>query len=33
MSTFEGTEQHDAHEFFVMLIDWLQSDLQKLIIV
>lgn len=25
---FHGRDQQDAHEFLVMLIDWLHSDLQ-----
>ena len=27
---FYGADQQDAHEFLVMLIDWLQSDLQTI---
>lgn len=27
---FFGCEQQDAHEFLIMLIDWLQSDLQTI---
>lgn len=30
---FYGTEQQDSHEFLVMLIDWLQSDLQTISVV
>lgn len=30
---FYGTEQQDSHEFLVMLIDWLQSDLQTITVV
>lgn len=27
---FYGFDQQDAHEFLIMLIDWLQSDLQTI---
>lgn len=27
---FQGFDQQDAHEFLIMLIDWLQSDLQTI---
>jgi ubiquitin C-terminal hydrolase len=27
---FIGCEQQDAHEFLILLIDWLQSDLQTI---
>jgi len=27
---FYGMDQQDSHEFLVMLIDWLQSDLQTI---
>lgn len=27
---FVGYEQQDAHEFLIILIDWLQSDLQTI---
>lgn len=30
---FYGMEQQDSHEFLVMLIDWLQSDLQTIPVV
>lgn len=30
---FYGTEQQDSHEFLIMLIDWLQSDLQTIPVV
>jgi ubiquitin C-terminal hydrolase len=30
---FGGMEQQDSHEFLIMLIDWLQSDLQTISMV
>lgn len=30
---FYGMEQQDSHEFLIMLIDWLQSDLQTIAVV
>lgn len=30
---FQGVDQQDSHEFFMMLIDWLQSDLQTMAVV
>lgn len=30
---FGGMDQQDSHEFLVMLIDWLQSDLQSISMV
>lgn len=30
---FHGMDQHDSHEFLIMLIDWLQSDLQTISLV
>jgi ubiquitin C-terminal hydrolase len=32
-SLFYGTDQQDSHEFLIMLIDWLQSDLQTIPVV
>lgn len=30
---FYGMDQQDSHEFLIMLIDWLQSDLQTIQVV
>lgn len=30
---FQGHDQQDSHEFLIMLIDWLQSDLQTISVV
>lgn len=30
---FYGMDQQDSHEFLIMLIDWLQSDLQTIPVV
>jgi ubiquitin C-terminal hydrolase len=30
---FYGMDQQDSHEFLIMLIDWLQSDLQTISVV